>query len=190
MAFRHPQVTFICLNPIATAPMPVDAEAYRKAVSRFATGVAVIATAHRGRMAGMTANALFSLSLNPPSVVLSMQDDAESTKLVIESGQAAVSFLSAEQRNISDLFSKRNSTSEKFAEGTYSFGPGGQPVINGSIAAFEVKVRETFHASDHMLLVCNVTDIIHFDERMPLVYWGGRYSQARDGNSIEMPRPK
>lgn len=170
--------------------MPADVEAFKKAVSRFATGVAVIATAYRGRMAGMTANALFSLSLSPPSVVLSMQDDAESTKLVIESGRAAVSFLSAEQRGISELFSRRNSAGEKFAEGTYSLAPGGQPVIVGSIAAFEVKVRETFHASDHTLLVCDVADIVHFDERMPLVYWGGRYAKASGGNTIDMPEPK
>ncbi len=170
--------------------MDVDVEGYKKAVSRFATGVAVIATAAGKRMAGMTANALFSLSISPPSVVLSMQKDAESTSLVMETRRAAVSFLSAEQQNISELFSRRNSTAEKFAPGNYHLGPGGQPVINGSISAIEVDVKEVVNAADHLLFVCNVTSVVHFDDRMPLLYWGGRYATAAGGNAIEMPKPK
>ncbi len=170
--------------------MAVEVEEYKKAISRFATGVAVIATAHRGRLAGMTANALFSLSLSPPSIVLSMQKDAESTMLIGESRKAAISFLSSGQRDVSELFAKRDSTAEKFSSGKHHLGGNGQPIIDGSISALEVDVSEMFPAADHLLLVCHVTGIAHFNDELPLIYWGSGYASESGSRSVRLPEPR
>lgn len=170
--------------------MAVDVEAYKRAVSRFATGVAVVASAIGERRAGMTANALFSLSLSPPSIIVSMQKDAESTRLVREAKKAAISFLSADQRRVSELFAMHNMTDEKFAESSYHTGPAGQPIINGSISAMEVDVVQIISAADHELVFCNITSIEHCDDRLPLIYWGGVYASVSGDRALSMPDPR
>lgn len=170
--------------------MAVDVELYKRAVARFPTGVAVIATALGERKAGMTVNALFSLSLVPPSIVVSMQRGAESTGLLRESRRAAISFLASNQQRVSELFSKRNSAVDKFAEGTYHMSPGGQPIINGSIAAMDVEVTEILPVADHDLMVCDVRSVLHLNDGPPLLYWGGLYASTTGTKSLVLPDPK
>lgn len=170
--------------------MAVDTETYKRAISRFPTGVGVIATKLGERRAGMTVNALFSLSIDPPSVVVSMQKGAESTKLLKESKVAALSFLSGEQKRLSELFSRHDSTKEKFGSGGYHPGSNGQPVLDDSIASLELEVTDVFPSADHELFVCRVTSVEHCDDRLPLIYWGGRYGAVSGGKTIAMPDPK
>lgn len=170
--------------------MAVDVETYKRAISRFPTGVGVIATQLGERRAGMTVNALFSLSISPPSVVVSMQKGAESTKLLKESRLAALSFLSGGQERLSELFSRHDSTSEKFGGGVFHPGSNGQPVLDDSIASIELEVTDIFPVEDHELFVCRVTSVDHYDDRMPLIYWGGRYGLLSGDKTIDMPEPK
>ena len=170
--------------------MAVNVELYKRAVSRFPTGVAVIATAIGERKAGMTVNALFSLSLDPPSILVSMQRGSESTGLLRESRRAAISFLASSQQRVSELFSKRNSTVDKFADGTYHLSLSGQPIINGSIAAMDVEVTEILNVADHDLMVCNVDSVLHLEDGSPLLYWGGLYASATGTRSFVLPEPR
>lgn len=170
--------------------MAADTETYKRAISRFPTGVGVIATQLGERRAGMTVNALFSLSVSPPSIVVSMQKGAESTKLLKESRFAALSFLSGDQERLSELFSRHDSTKEKFGGGGYHPGSNGQPVLDGAIASLELEVTDIFPAEDHELFVCRVTSVEHCDDRLPLIYWGGRYGTVSGGKTIDMPEPK
>lgn len=170
--------------------MAVDVETYKKAISRFPTGVGVIATQLGERRAGMTVNALFSLSVSPPAIVVSMQKDAESTRLLKESRIAAISFLSGSQSDLSELFSRHDSTAEKFALGKYHIASNGQPVLDDSVASLELEVTDIFPAEDHELFVCRVTSVVHCDDRMPLIYWGGRYAKVTGQKTVDLPEPK
>ncbi|MDZ4278032.1 MAG: flavin reductase, partial [Dehalococcoidia bacterium] len=51
--------------PSKEASMSIDAARYRQIFGHFATGVTVVTTAVDGRLHGMTANAVTSVSLNP-----------------------------------------------------------------------------------------------------------------------------
>ncbi len=170
--------------------MSVDVGTFKRAVSRFATGVTVVATSHNGRMAGMTANAIFSLSLEPPSMVISMQRDAESTRLLHESRRAGISVLAAGQKEISELFARHGGSEEKFAGGRCRAGRSGQPIVDGCISAFEVEVEEVVSVHDHDLFICRVLSIEHMDDRNPLIYWGGRYASSADQGAVSMPEPR
>jgi flavin reductase (DIM6/NTAB) family NADH-FMN oxidoreductase RutF len=54
--------------------MPFDSAMQRKIMGRFATGVTVVTTGVEGRHGGLTANAVCSLSLDPPLVLKTLQD--------------------------------------------------------------------------------------------------------------------
>src|SRR4029077_6886244 len=62
-------------NPIGSA-VPFDSRQFRNALGRFASGVTVITAEQEGRTHGMTANAFVSVSLDPPLVLVSLDNRA------------------------------------------------------------------------------------------------------------------
>src|SRR5690348_93235 len=60
----------------------IDAQLFRRTLSRFATGVTVITVPHGEHVHGMTANAFMSVSLNPPLVLISVGHNAQMYKLL------------------------------------------------------------------------------------------------------------
>lgn len=185
-----PLLIFICIHHLAVAPMAVDVESFKRAVSRFATGVSVIATAAGSRKAGMTANAVLSLSIDPPSLLFSMQRDAESTHLLHETRRGVISFLSADQRDVSERFAMHDGSVDKFAGTAFHLSAAGQPVIDGSVSAIGFEVKEIMGAWDHDIMICVVTGIEHCTDKTPLLYWGSGYSSTEPDGLLKLPRPR
>jgi flavin reductase (DIM6/NTAB) family NADH-FMN oxidoreductase RutF len=167
--------------------MTVDVADFKKAVSRFPTGVTVIATSDGKSRAGMTANAIFSLSLNPPSIVISLQSDAETTRLIGLTRKGAVSFLSSGQKHVSEMFSRRNSQEEKFRTIPWTEGRNGQPIMDGCISAIEIDVLNIIPAADHQLVVANVTRVVNSSGLVPLIYYSSGYATVLPDGKILLP---
>ncbi len=168
--------------------MTDDVADFKTAVSRFPTGVTVIATSDGTNLAGMTANAIFSLSLSPPSVVVSLQNDAETTRLIGITRKGAVSFLSADQRHVSETFSRRNSQAEKFRTVPWLKGNNGQPIIEGCISALEIAVQNIIPAADHQLVIANVTRVVNSGGRLPLIYYASSYATMEPDGKLVLPQ--
>ena len=81
----------------------IDAQLFRKTLSRFATGVTVITVAHREHVHGMAANAFMSVSLNPRLVLISVGHNAQMYKLLGPDSLYGVSVLSDDQEGLSRL---------------------------------------------------------------------------------------
>ncbi|MBX8631572.1 MAG: flavin reductase family protein [Thermoplasmata archaeon] len=167
--------------------MSVSEHEFRKAISSFPTGVTVIAATDGRMRAGMTANALFSLSLNPPSVVVSLQDEAETTRLIQSVHRAAISFLSHQQRHVSETFAKRNSQDFKFSTVPTHLGRNGQPIIDGCVGAIEIDIENVISAADHKLVVGNVTRIEGFSGGFPLIYFASGYATMAPDGTFRLP---
>ena len=56
--------------------MAFDAGLQRQIMGRFATGVTVVTTRFGDQVSGMTANAVISLSLEPPLVAVSVEKNS------------------------------------------------------------------------------------------------------------------
>ena len=113
-----------------TDPM-ADPIAFRRLMGRWPTGVAVVTTRAEGRDHGLTVNALLSVSLHPPTLLVSLGNDADSTPVVERSGRFAASFLSAAQRAISERFAQTAPSAEKFRNLTVDRTPAGLAVLPG-----------------------------------------------------------
>ena len=61
-------------KPAEGAPPSFDAKQFRNALGRFASGVTIITTSYEGQTHGMTANAFVSVSLDPPLVLVSLDN--------------------------------------------------------------------------------------------------------------------
>jgi len=95
-------------------PMGIEASELRRVMGHFATGVTVVTTHDgNGRPYGFTANAVCSLSLVPPLVLVCVDKRAESHPAVARSRVFVVNILADEQEELSRRFAV--SGGEKFA---------------------------------------------------------------------------
>lgn len=161
-----------------SAPPTADPTVFRHLMGRWPTGVAIV-TAHDGATDyGLTVNALVSVSLRPPSLLVSLGDDADSSPVVAKSRAFVANFLSAEQRPVSERFSQSIVPTEKFRDLPVHRGVTGAAILDGSLGALECRVVAEFRISDHRLFVGEVVAQELGADALPLVYHRSRYTTS------------
>lgn len=85
----------------------VTKETYRKGLGLFATGVTVITVGDESAFHGMTANALCSVSMDPPLVLLSLDKQSDTQKFVEKTGAFGINILRHDQEELAKRFAKK-----------------------------------------------------------------------------------
>ena len=151
---------------------PLDQNLFRKALSRFPTGVAVATTVSAdGQPKGMTISSFNSVSMTPPLILWSIGLEAACLEDFREADRFAVNILSAEQAGISQKFAAAQNN--RFATIDWSLSAFGLPLIHGAAALLECQVWARYPGGDHEIIVgkvCHLTD----NEKTPLLYGLGR----------------
>ena len=84
--------------------MELMAETFRKVMGHFATGVTVVSALEGERPWGITVNALSSVSLEPPLVVVALDRRRKITPTVRAANRYAVNILGEDQQAMADCF--------------------------------------------------------------------------------------
>jgi flavin reductase (DIM6/NTAB) family NADH-FMN oxidoreductase RutF len=159
-----------------TEETAVDQRLFRDVMGTFATGVTVVTLEHSGTPRGMTANAVLSLSLDPPLVVVCVQRTGSMHDLFIEADAFAVNILAADQRSISDLFAKHGEPDEPMGGFPFRTGVSGAPLLEGTIGYADCHVTERLPGGDHTIVVGEAVDVgFGSEDAEPLLFHRGRY---------------
>ncbi|MFF8618730.1 flavin reductase family protein [Streptomyces sp. NPDC015350] len=155
----------------------MSSEQFRDIFGSFPTAVAIItAVDERGEPRGFTCNAVCSVSVTPPLLLISV-DKRSQTLPALESSQAfVVNFLSASGQEASRVFAGKGQ--DKFAGVRWrsSEVSGGAPILSDVALAYaECRVVRTVEAGDHLLFIAQVEDGDTL-AREPLLYCKGEYS--------------
>ena len=137
---------------------PISAGYFRQVMGHFVTGVSVVTALDGDRPAGITVNALSSVSLDPPLVMIALDRSRVITPVVRSSGRYAVNILGDGQQALSDCFANApvSPGRDEFCGAAWQHGPPGQPILDGAIASLECTIVETFSAGDHDLFIGRV----------------------------------
>ncbi|MCB1687969.1 MAG: flavin reductase family protein [Halioglobus sp.] len=156
--------------------MSLDGRELRDALGRFATGVCVITTVSSEQKAvGMTANSFSSVSLDPPLVLWSLQNNSDVYNVFAAPRHFAVNILSSEQQAYSNQYAKKGQHDLDPAH--YRLGKYGAPIIRGALATFECELHATHEGGDHLIIVGRVTDMHQRPTGEPLLFYCGRYHE-------------
>jgi flavin reductase (DIM6/NTAB) family NADH-FMN oxidoreductase RutF len=158
--------------------MDVAPEFFRKVMGHFVTGVSVVTALDGERPQGITVNALSSVSLEPPLVMVALDRRRFIAPTVRRAGRYAVNILAETQQALSDCFAGAPVTPgrDAFCGAAWHAGATGLPLLDGAIATLECTVVQTFSAGDHDLFVGRV-DALANDEQhpQPLLFYRRRY---------------
>lgn len=160
-----------------------DLRELRRAFGQFATGVTVVTTrAEDGRRIGVTANSFTSLSLEPPLVLWCISKNAPSLPAFESANHFAVNVLCANQHYLSRQFA--TPADDKFAGVDVREGPGGVPLLIGSLAHYVCRSVRHIDAGDHVIVIGEVERFDTF-EGEPLVFHSGSYRLATRHPELE-----
>lgn len=165
------------LRAMLLTGMPFDSNEFRRALSCFATGVAVVTTIDdAGNPVGITVNSFNSVSLDPPLVLWSIDLQSSSYEAFMAANHFAVNVLSYEQRPLAEQFAQVGG--DKFADLTCRSGLGGVPILPDFAACFECETASRFDGGDHKIIVGRVL-ACEDHESDPLIFYRGRYGTGQ-----------
>jgi 3-hydroxy-9,10-secoandrosta-1,3,5(10)-triene-9,17-dione monooxygenase reductase component len=164
-----------------------DPTRFRTLMGRWPTGVSVVTAHDASGDAGLTVNALLSISLAPPSVLVSLSSDADTLPIVERSGYFGASFLAASQQSVSERFAQTLPSVEKFAGVLLHRGPHGSPLLDGALGAVECRVTSRAPTFDHVLLVGEVVHEEVGPDTPPLLFFRSGYAEADGPERLRLP---
>ena len=156
--------------------MAVDEAAFKLAMSHFASGVTIVTTVHEDTRFGMTVASFASLSLHPPLVLICVEKSVKSHDAIAGARKFGVSFLAAEQADISSRFASRRE--DKFEGVGVRTGMLGVPLIEGALTTIECTLYEQLPGGDHTIFVGEVVDV-QTREGVPLLYYRSGYREMQ-----------
>ena len=145
---------------------------YKKTLSKFPTGVTVIAINSANKPIGKTVNSFTSLSLSPPLILFSLCKKSSSINSFKKTTYLSINVLSKKQKDISINFAKTKSQWKniKFINSQLN-----TPIIKNCISNLECKVFKLIPAGDHIIFICRVINILNNHKLTPLIYYNSSY---------------
>jgi flavin reductase (DIM6/NTAB) family NADH-FMN oxidoreductase RutF len=159
----------------------VSSADFRHAMGHFATGVTVVTSvAPDGEPVGTTANAVSSLSLDPPLMLVCFDRASLTLEAVVSHGAFVVNVLASPQRQLSANFARRG-LSAAWDGVRHRPGRTGSPRLHGVLAAVECTVEHQLPGGDHEIIVGRVREVEIGEESVaPLLFWRGSYVSLAD----------
>jgi flavin reductase (DIM6/NTAB) family NADH-FMN oxidoreductase RutF len=157
--------------------MAFDQAKQRKIMGHFATGVTVVTTGGAAGTHGLTANAVASLSLDPPLVLVAVDKKAHSWEFLRANRCFAVNILTLEQEAISRRFATPGP--KDFDDLPVRTAETGAPILADCLAYLDCRVVGILPGGDHEIFVGQiVAGELH--DGIPLLYYSGKYRRLAD----------
>jgi flavin reductase (DIM6/NTAB) family NADH-FMN oxidoreductase RutF len=154
---------------------PLIQPSFRRAMRTMTSAVSVITTAWQGRRFGMTATAVTSLSVDPPSLLVCVNRSASLHAPVLAARRFCLNILYADQAELAQAFGGGRAGEDRFACGAWGEREG-VPCLAPAQANLFCEVDAVFPYATHSIVVGKVADVRVSDTVTPLLYQDGRYT--------------
>lgn len=155
----------------------VTADEFRRACSRFATGVTVATVLDsQGTPHGLTVSSFTSVSLDPPLILICLGHAVTAIDIFRAATHFGVNVLSAAQQDLSDRFARKGF--DRFDGTPWQPGETGVPLLPGALAQIECAVHHRVTSGDHDIFIARMVRA-HVADGDPLIHFGGAYHHLR-----------
>jgi flavin reductase (DIM6/NTAB) family NADH-FMN oxidoreductase RutF len=159
----------------------IDAQGFKDALSRWASGVTVITTLHEGIAIGVTASAFSSVSALPPLVLVCLAQKLFTHSVIAAAGVFAVNILSDQQADLGKRFAGLYPhITDRFEGLTCVAAATGCPILPDSAGWVDCRVVNSHTGGDHTIFIGEVLAAGASDQRLPLLYYQRRWGRFED----------
>jgi flavin reductase (DIM6/NTAB) family NADH-FMN oxidoreductase RutF len=135
----------------------MELQAFKLAMSKFATGVTVVTTAHQGGRHGMTVSAFASVSLTPPLILVCIAHGASAYPALVASSTFAVNILGTHHARLGARFAGMvDGVTDRFEGSTWATAITGSPILVDCVAFLDCQTEATHEAGDHTIVIGRV----------------------------------
>ncbi len=160
--------------------MSVSADEFKQALQLWASGITVVTTySDTFGLQGMTVTAFSSVSVDPPQILVCLNERADTGEGIQTSGYFAVNVLSQDQQDVSNQFAGGCSQQERFANTPWQPGIHGVPVLTDSLMSLECKLVDKTLAGTHWIMIGEVQNSL-CRTGQPILYYRGGYKRLAE----------
>jgi flavin reductase (DIM6/NTAB) family NADH-FMN oxidoreductase RutF len=130
----------------------------------------------------MTANAIASISVDPPIMMASISKHSETHTAIVGSHSFAISVLSAGQRELAECFAQPITETKlrRFCDAPWHEAETGSPILDGAIAYFDCRLVHRYDGGDHTIFLGEIVSAGYEENADPLLFFAGAYRNFSD----------
>ncbi|MFM7673053.1 MAG: flavin reductase family protein [Candidatus Fonsibacter sp.] len=141
---------------------------YKKILSKFATGVAVVLNkTSMNEYAALTINSFCSISIKPKLISWSLDKNSKTYKKFINKKKFLIFFLNSNQKKTSVFFSKNGLVNKNINQV--------RDLFKNNLASIYCKLYKKYSLGDHDLFICKVIYYTKTKKKLPLIYFDSKY---------------
>ena len=143
---------------------------YKKVLSKYATGITVIAKKDKNNLVtGITVNSFVSISLKPPYISWSLDKTTSSFKKFKNIKFFNIYILSEKQTDVSNYFSSTNEIKKNTIIAN--------KLLKHNLAELNCQAIKKINIGDHLFFVAKVLKFKLKKEKKPLIYFDSKYKK-------------
>ncbi|QCI65004.1 flavin reductase family protein [Phreatobacter stygius] len=170
----------------AFSPLPLAAKAleagtapFRDAMRQLAGGVCVITAGIGEDRSGLTATSPTSLSMDPPTILVSINRASSAFPVIASYRHFAVNLLAADQQAVAESFTGKGGLrgAQRYRGAEWTTLQTSAPILEGALAAVDCEVEELIERHSHVIVLGRVVAVRSGAKTSALVYWHGGYDR-------------
>jgi len=169
-----------------TIDREVSSGDFRSAMRHLAGGVSVITVGRGKEITGMTVTSASSLSVEPPTLIVSINRGSSSWPLLKRLGVFGVNILTADQLDIAERFTGKDGLkgADRFAGAEWVTRVSGVLLLVGALAAVDCEVEDIVERHSHAIVIGRVLDLQVSKRTAALAYWQGQYVAIDENEDV------
>lgn len=160
----------------------IEATDFRDGMSLLTTAVNIVTTEGASGAHGFTASAVCSVTDNPPTLLVCMNQTSRSHAHFIDNKTLCVNVLGAQHEYISNAFASKLGSEERFQQGSWTEMATGAPVLEDALVSFDCEIEHIQEVGTHSVFMCRVVAIKKAEQQSradeSLVYFNRAYHQV------------
>lgn len=149
-------------------------EAFRDGMRHVASTVYAVTTSHDGKPFGILATAVSSLSFDPPSLLICINQSASLHEPLAQAELFCVNVMGLSNRDVADNFMSAKSPEDRFSVGDWDDSHG-VPVLTNAQSSFVCRVAHRHEFGTHTIFIGELIDGHHREDAVPLTYYNRHY---------------
>jgi len=161
---------------------------FKAGMRKLASGVALVTSAQDDHKAGLVATAVNSVSMDPPTLLVCVNQGASAHDVIDRSGIVSVNLLSTADVELCDVFGRSTRRDERFKVGEWHTTVSGAPRLLTALAVFDCEVVHRITYGTHTIFLGEVHDvhIAGADDVEPLLYMDRAFMQLKKFETVQL----